>query len=125
MTDAKTLLDRYLLAWTEPETNRRHDVAAELYAADTYYANQGADYRGLDGAVTAITRNYDKFISQGFTFEAAGDVVEHHNSARIPWRMMAPDGTTVAAAGMQFLILDDSGLVTSDYQFITQAPPAA
>ncbi len=37
--------------------------------------------------------------------------------------MLGPDGATVAAAGMQFLILDNAGLVTSDHQFITQAPP--
>jgi hypothetical protein len=125
MTEAKTLLDRYLLAWTEPDPARRRDLAAELYAADAYYANQGADYRGLDAVVTALTRNYDQFISQGFTFEATAEVVRHHDSARVPWRMMTPDGSTVAAAGMQFLTLADTGLMTSDYQFITQAPPAS
>jgi hypothetical protein len=46
MTEAKTLLDRYLLAWIKPDPARRQDLA--------------------------------------------GDVVEHHNSARIPWRMTCP-----------------------------------
>jgi hypothetical protein len=36
--------------------------------------------------------------------------------------MLGPDGAEVAAAGMQFLILDDAGLVAGDRQFITQAP---
>lgn len=96
---------------------RRH-----VYAAGGYYANQSGDYRGVTGIEDALTRNYDKFVSKGFTFELAEGAAAHHGSVRVPWRMLAPDGATVAAAGMQFLILDDSGLVTSDYQFITQAP---
>jgi hypothetical protein len=31
--------------------------------------------------------------------------------------MLAPDGATVAAAGMQFLIVDEDGLVSRDHHF--------
>jgi hypothetical protein len=124
MTTVESILDRYTMTWNEHDPARRQELAARLYAAGAYYANQGGDYRGLEEVVRAITRNYDGFLSKGFTFEMAEGAAAHHGSVRVPWRMLAPDGATVAAAGMQFLLLDDTGLVISDYQFITQAPPS-
>jgi len=124
MTDTITIFDRYTAAWTENDPARRRELIADLYAPEAYYANQAADHRNLAGVEVAITRNWDKFISRGFTFEIIDGAAEHHNSARVPWRMLAPDGRTVAAAGMQFLVLDDAGQVSTDYQFLTQAPPA-
>ena len=41
------------------------------------------------------------------TFEVTDNAAEHHGSVRVPWRMLAPDGATVAAAGMQFLVPAD------------------
>lgn len=125
MSDAAKILDRYNMVWNEHDAARRHDLVADLYAPQAYYANQGNDYRGVEQVEVAVTRNYEHFLSKGFTFELAEDAAEHHGSARVPWRMLAPDGATVAAAGMQFLILDDTGQVTGDYQYITQAPPAS
>jgi hypothetical protein len=126
MTDTQTtVLGRYALVWNENDTARRHELVARLYAKGAYYANQSSDYRGIEEVERAVTRNFDSFLSRGFTFEVGAGAAEHHGSVRVPWRMLAPGGTTVAAAGMQFLILDDTGLVTSDYQYITQAPPRA
>ncbi len=122
MTTVESIVDRYTLTWNEHDPTRRQEHAARLYAAGAYYANHGADYRGREEVVRAITRNYDGFLSKGFTFEVAEGAAAHHDSVRVPWRMLGPDGATVAAAGMQFLILDDTGLVISDHQFITQAP---
>jgi hypothetical protein len=84
---------------------------------------RAATTRGLEKVVRAITRSYDGFLSKGFTFEVADGAAGHHGSVRIPWRMLGQDGVTVAAEVMQFLFLDDNGLVASDHQFITQAPP--
>jgi SnoaL-like domain len=124
MTSVESVLDGYTQTWNEHDPARRRELAAKLYAPDAYYANQGGGYRGLEEVVRAITRNYDGFLSKGFTFEVADGAAGHHGSVRVPWRMLGPDGVTVAAAGMQFLILDDNGLVASDHQFITQAPPS-
>jgi hypothetical protein len=122
MTSVDSVLERYTLTWNEHDPERRRELAAQLYAPGAYYANQSGDYRGVEEVVRAITRNYDGFLSKGFTFEVADGAAGHHDSVRVPWRMLGPDGATVAAAGVQFLILDNAGLVTSDHQFITQAP---
>ena len=124
MTSVDSILKRYNRTWNEHDPARRRELAAELYAPGAYYANQGNGYRGFDEVVRAITRSYDGFLSKGFTFEVADGAAGHHGAVRVPWCMLAPDGATVAAAGMQFLVLDDTGLVTSDHQFITQAPRA-
>jgi hypothetical protein len=124
MATIEEILGRYTATWTENDPARRRELIADLYALDAYYANQGNEYHGTEGVEIAVVRNWDKFISHGYTFEVAGGAAAHHGSARVPWRMLAPDGATVAAAGMQFLVLDDTGRVRGDYQFITQAPPA-
>jgi hypothetical protein len=120
MTDK--VLDQYLKVWNEHDAGRRRELVGELYATSAYYANQSAEYQGRAEVERAVTRNYDGFLSKGYTYEMAEGGAAHHGSVRVPWRMLAPDGTTVAAAGMQFLSLDDSGQVTRDIQFITQAP---
>jgi hypothetical protein len=122
MTDADKVLDQYLGVWNEHDADRRHELVGELYVSTAYYANQSADYQGIAEVERAVTRNYDGFLSKGYTFEMAEGAAAHHGSVRVPWRMLAPDGTTVAAAGMQFLSIDDSGKVARDIQFITQAP---
>jgi hypothetical protein len=124
MTTIEEILDRYTATWTESDPARRREQIAELYAPDAYYANQGNEYHGAAGVEEATARNWDKFISHGYTFTVADGAAAHHDSARVPWQMLAPDGATVAAAGMQFLVLDEAGRVSGDYQFITQAPPA-
>jgi hypothetical protein len=124
MTSVGSILECYTLTWNEYDPARRRELAAQLYAPGAYYANHGNDYRGFDEVVRAITRNYDGFLIKGFTFEVAEAAAGHHGAVRVPWRMLGPDGATVAAAGMQFLVLDDTGLVTSDHQFITQSPRA-
>lgn len=124
MTDLGKVLDRYAAAWTENDPARQRELIADLYAPQAYYANQGNDYRGTDGVEVAVVRNWERFISKGFTFEVVDGAAAHHGAVRVPWRMLTPDGTTVAAAGMQVLVLDDTDRVTTDYQFITQAPPA-
>jgi hypothetical protein len=58
---------------------------AELYAPDAYYANQGNDCHGAAGVEVAITRNWDKFISHGYTFKVADGTTAHRRSARVPW----------------------------------------
>jgi hypothetical protein len=123
MSSTEKIVDSYTAVWNEHDPATRHKLVAQLYASGGYYANQSADYRGIEEVERAVTRNFDAFLSKGFTFEVAEGALEHHGSVRVPWRMLAPDGATVAAAGMQFLILDDTGLVSSDHQFITQAPP--
>jgi hypothetical protein len=124
MATIDEILGRYAATWTEDDPARRRELVAELYALDAYYATLGNEYQGTAGVEIAVARNWDKFIGHGYTFEVADGAVAHHGSARVPWRMLAPDGETVAAAGMQFLVLDDAGRVRGDYQFITQAPPA-
>jgi SnoaL-like protein len=124
MITIEKILDGYTATWTENDPGRRRELIAELYAPDAVYANQGNEYHGIAGVEVAVVRNWDKFISDGYAFEVAGGAAAHHGSARVPWRMLAPGGATVAAAGMQFLLLDDTGRVRGDYQFITQAPPA-
>jgi hypothetical protein len=124
MTRISEIADRYKATWSENDPARRRDLIAELYASDAYYANQGSEYRGAAGLEVAVERNWEKFIRNGYTFEVAEGAAAHHRCARLPWRMLAPDAATVAAAGMQFLAFDDAGRVSSDCQFITQAPPA-
>lgn len=124
MIDLQRALDLYTATWTEKDPAQRRDLVAELYSPTADYATAGNFYTRHDGIDTAVTRNWDAFIANGFTFEITDGAAAHHGAVRLPWRMLAPDGVTVAAAGMQFLIFDDNDRVQTDHQFITQAPPA-
>jgi hypothetical protein len=124
MSEIKQILDHYTAVWNESDSAKRRALIADIYAEDAYYANPAHDNRGLAGIEEAVTANYNEFVSKGFAFSAEADAETHHNAVRVPWKMFAPDGSTVAAVGVQFLVLNEAGKILIDNQFILQAPTA-
>jgi hypothetical protein len=60
-------------------------------------------------------------VEKGCHFAAHGEPQSHHGVARLPWRMLSIADGAVRAEGMEFLVLNDDGLIVADYQFV---PPS-
>ena len=138
MTDInpQDLAGRYIALWNEPDAALRRKAIQVLWAEDGAHILQppveireaaaalGFDSTTLEahgyGALEArVTRSYDRFVAPGqYTFQPRDNAVCLHNVVKFNWEMIPADGGEVAGAGLEILVLDTDGRITTDYQFI-------
>ncbi|MFD8961425.1 nuclear transport factor 2 family protein [Streptomyces anulatus] len=123
MSSSTALVDRYIAAWNEKDSDRRRQAVKDIWAPDALYANTGQEFRGHEGVETAVREAYEEFGAKGFVFRL-NDYAQNHGALRITWDMVPAAGGPVAARGTEYLILDLDGLVSTDHQF-PEALPAS
>jgi hypothetical protein len=113
------LAKRYCAIFNEPDADVRETEVAGIWSADAYVCTQGAGYSGRPAIIGRVAAAYDKWVrAGGYVFRQLGEAEGHHGAIRLRWEMVPAAGGAAALAGVQFLILDDDGLVRSDHQFI-------
>lgn len=127
------LADRYVAVWNEPAPDARRAAVSALWAEDGVHVLQppeeavraaaGLDItpvflaRGHDELTARVDRAYEEFVATGqMTFRRRGDVARVHDAVRLSWEAVS-DGEVVGW-GTDFLILDATGRIRADYQFI-------
>ena len=119
MTDTGEFTERYVAVWNEPDANARRMTISRIWSADARACTAGADYAGLTAIEARVTKAHEEFVAQqGFLFRAIGTADAHHDGVRLRWEMVPGNGGGAVSAGVQFLLLDASGRVRYDYQFI-------
>ena len=115
MLNAQALADRYVAAWNEPDADRRSSALAALWAPEAVGHKGPPGYAALTRLTLAAPgRNSGR---EGIRYRAApaarlrGDVVTFR------WEMLVADSETVLAGGLEFLIVDDDGLILADHPF--------
>jgi SnoaL-like domain len=110
------LLEAYVATWNETDPLERRSRIETYWHEDAWYANAVQDYEGHDGIATAMQRNFDKWVSNGYRFRSAGTTSAHHDTARFAWQMIDPAGREVVSRGTNFIRVTD-GQVSLDAQF--------
>ena len=117
--DLATFTDRYVALWNEPDAEQRRISIERLWAPSgaNYTASMAAvGYDALDARVTTA---YNAYVGTGeYRFRALGPALAHHDAVKVEWEMVTVATDTVAAVGLEFLVLDDDGRIVSDHQFI-------
>jgi hypothetical protein len=134
--DPRTLTDRYVALWNEPDPDRRRDAIGELWpaggvhvllppedirraAAGLGFADLTLRARGHDGLQRRVTRAYEEFVAPGtFAFRSRGDAARLDDVVKFHWEMVSRADGEVAAVGLEILRLDADGRIAADYQFI-------
>jgi hypothetical protein len=107
MTTRTDLIDTYLAAYGEPDTDARTALIASAFTTDAvladppFAATGHAELHATFGAVQA------QFPGHRFTRTSAVD--EHHDTARYTWSLDGPDGTP-AVAGMDVVSFASGGV---------------
>jgi hypothetical protein len=122
MPDIDEFMARYVSFWNEKDPDRRHELAITLLAEDAVYVTSGTEHKGQPAIEAAAATVYEDFVAKGFDFRVAGEVSAHHTGARYTWEMVPTGSDEVVAIGEEFLLFDDAGKLTLDYQFIVKAP---
>jgi hypothetical protein len=118
--NAKSVVDGYFAMWNEPDPGRRKEVIAATWSPEATYVDPmfvADGHEALDGMVAAAHQQFP-----GHRFRLTGAVDTHHDRARWAWDLVAPDGTTAVAAGVDFAVLDQDGRLKHVTGFLEPAP---
>jgi hypothetical protein len=118
MSDAHTLVERYLAAWNETDSSRRGALVEQTFAADATYLDPVMSGEGVDGIDEMIAGAQQQFPGHRFTLVAGPDA--HHDRVRFTWSL-APEGSDPIAVGIDFGTLSDDGRFRSVTGFLEPA----
>lgn len=123
MNDKIELVQRYVAVWNEPDSTCRRLGIAALWAQDGAHFSRSIEARGFAQIEARIARAHAEFVGSGkYTFVSANNVDSHHGGVRFNWHMVSTTDQSIAAIGFDFLLLDDSGHIQSDHQFMETNP---
>jgi hypothetical protein len=136
-TTAQQLADRYAQVWNEPDPATRRTMVADLWAPDAVHLLQppqeirdraaalgfpdpALEARGLPALETRVRTTYEELVAPGtMVFRAHPDAQRLADAVTFRWAALHPETEEVLGGGLEFVILDESGRITRDYQFIT------
>ena len=116
--EAGELVDRYVAVFNESDTEARRRRIAELFAPDGRFVSETIVRNGHRAIEAEAIEAHHAYVAKGFVFAPANRSHGHHNVTRFKWQTRDPVSGEVAAAGSDLLILDDSGRIRLDYQYV-------
>ena len=122
MTDIDALIARYVAMFNEPDPDQRRALVATVFAEGALNATRANEWRGREALFERVSRSHAvSNVEGGCYFTPFGAPVSHHGAARFRWRMLTQGTDAVRAEGIEFLLLDEAGLIREDYQFVEPA----
>jgi hypothetical protein len=120
MDDPKELVERYIAAFNETDSERRRSLLDSLYAGNSTYTDPHVELRGPEQIEAFISQTQQRF--PGYTFSLGGPVDAHHDQARFQWHA-GPSGDPAQYVGFDVIVAED-GRIRSVYGFMDAAPAA-
>ena len=121
---ARTITDRYLAVWSEPDAQSRRAAIGSLWEPDGVEYVEGIQFRGHEELDGRIARAYDEFVGSGkYIATVADDVSRHDDVVTLTVQLCTHEGE-VAWAARVFVCVGETGRIREDYQ-LTVRPLAA
>jgi hypothetical protein len=119
MIDPETIAERYVALWNERDPNQRRRSIAELWVPEGTHFVGTREARGYDALEQRIAGSHEKNVAAaGNRFRVVPGAKALRDSVTLFWEMLAQDGEQVLATGLEFLLLDSSGQILTDYMFV-------
>ncbi|WP_129843178.1 nuclear transport factor 2 family protein [Streptomyces sp. RFCAC02] len=122
MSDINELVERYLAAWNETDTEARRRLIAEVFTEDAEYTDPLVTVRGhaaLDATIAAVRGQF-----AGLVFGPGGPVDAHHGIARFTWHL-GPEGGEPVVIGFDVAVLGEDGRIRQVLGFLDKVPAGA
>jgi hypothetical protein len=117
---ARTITDRYVAVWSEPDPQSRRAAIASLWEREGVEYVEGTQFRGHEELDARIAHAYDEFVASGkYSVTMADDVTRHDDIITFAVQLSTETGQ-VAWAARVFLLLGDGGYIREDYQLTVQ-----
>jgi hypothetical protein len=118
LSDAQQLADRYVAVWNETDAEARRQAISGLWLPDGIHYVRDREARGYAALEQRIIGSHQKNVrDSGYRFRAVKNAQALRGAITFNWEMVASDGS-VAATGLEFLIVDELDRISVDYQFI-------
>jgi hypothetical protein len=122
---ARTITDRYLAVWNEPDAQSRRTAIGSLWEPDgAEYVDGGIQFRGHEELDRRIAHAYDEFVGSGKYDATLADDASRHDDVIIFTVQLSTHEGEVAWAARVFVLLGETGCIREDYQ-LTVKPLAA
>lgn len=102
----RATVDAWLAAYTEPDAARRRAAIERLWHPEGRLVEPPLHTAGHDGVDRLAQGLQAQFA--GHRFRRAGELDEHHSTARYEWELVAADGS-VTLAGEDFVRFAEDG----------------
>ena len=116
----RTITDRYLAVWSEPDAQSRRAAIGSLWEPDGVEYVEGIQFRGHVELDARIANAYEKFVASGkYNITMADDVRRHDDIITFAVQLSGQEGE-VAWAARVFVFLSETGRIREDYQLTVQ-----
>ncbi len=133
---ARSVAERYVALWNEPDPDVRRTIIRELWAPAGEHIldppqelRQAAralgfhaptlEVRGYAAIETRAARAHEAFVAPGeYVFRARDNAARLRNIVKFNWEMVSTATGKVEGVGLEVLVLDGEGRISIDYQFI-------
>jgi hypothetical protein len=122
MSEANTIVRRYVEIWNQPDGALRAKAAAELLTADCRFVDPIADVNGPDGLAAVIGGVHERF--PGHRIRPLGEVDTHHDVLRFSWELVPDGGGEPVVIGTDVLTMTGDGQVGAVSGFFDKVPSA-
>ncbi len=118
---ARTITDRYVAVWNEPDALSRRTAIEGLWEPDgVEYVEGGIQFRGHQELDGRIARAYDEFVGSGkYNATVADDISRHDDIVTFTVQLSTHEGE-VAWAARVFVRVGEAGRIREDYQLTVQ-----
>jgi hypothetical protein len=110
---------RYIALWNEPDPGLRSKAIEELFAPEAQHFTPAQEVHGRAALEERIGTAYAKWVEPGqFAFRAVSNATGHHQSVRFNWEMYTVATGKADSVGFDFITLNESGQILTDYQYV-------
>lgn len=120
MSDAVTIVERYLAIWNETDQAQRRALIAQTWSDDATYLDPmmvGDGPDGIDAMIAGVQQQ-----AAGLTFRQVGAADSHHECVRFSWELVGPNGGEPIYAGTDFGVMAADGRLQSVTGFLDRVP---
>jgi SnoaL-like domain len=119
MADVEATIERWFTALNEPEGSRRAPLVEQTWAVDGRWVDppfEGEGHSGINEMVETVYQHYPNH-----RFRRSSGIDTHHDSVRVAWELVSPDGDVVLA-GTDVGLLDGDGRLSRVTGFFGPLP---
>lgn len=115
--DVADFVARYVAVWNEPDTARRAEAIAGLWAENGVEFTATREFRGHEAIAERVAEAHAQFIATGASRAVAGDdIAHHHNAISFSVRLVPAGGGAAFWAADVFAVVGADGRIQHDWQ---------
>jgi hypothetical protein len=115
--DHDRLIDDYVAVWNEGDPVWRRARIRSVWATEGRTCYRLADSFGYEAIEQRVIGSWSRWLSEGKYLFRPASWRGHHDAIQLRFELIRLEDRAVEARGLSFLLLDEQGRVTCDYQF--------